>query len=161
MLKMTVDGKQAEAMFDGLLSGLEDLSPAWPQVERIVMDMEREQFKTEGGYGGEKWEPLNKTYAEYKQMRYGNKPILQATGVLMGSLTTKGQGHYYASGPNFVEVGTTVPYGAYHQRGHESPTRLPKRTVVPVPNQDTGAKIADVILAFLLKKMRLKLTTGK
>ncbi len=158
MLNLKVDNSEAVLMLEGLLAGIDDFSPAWPKVEQIVMDMERQQFETQGEFGGEEWEPLNETYAEYKRKTYGSTGILVATGMLKGSLTTKGgAGHYYNAGPNFVEIGTLVPYAGYHQRGHETPTRLPKRTVIPIPPKPVGEDIADVLQAHIYQKMRSRL----
>jgi phage gpG-like protein len=157
---LKVDTKEAELMLEALVEAVEDFSPVWPKVERIIMDMERQQFKTEGKFGGEEWAPLNESYAEYKRKVYGSKGILVASGTMMQSLTSKGQGHYMNSGPNFVEVGTTIPYAGYHQRGHETPTKLPKRTVVPMPPKPTGQDIADAIMAFMVLRMRQN-TRGK
>lgn len=146
-------------MLAGLLDGVQDFTPAWPRVERVIMDMEKQQFLTEGEYGGDKWEPLNETYAAYKRSRYGSKGILVATGIGLRSLTERGaQGHYYNAGPNFVEIGTTVPYMAFHQRGNE---KLPKRTVIPVPPKEVGEAIVDIFLAHIFQRMRAALGKGQ
>lgn len=152
MIGLKVSTEDAEKMLASLETAINDFTPVWPKVEKIVMDMEREHFVTEGEYGtGQKWEPLNDSYAEWKRKTYGPKPILQRTGLLFQSLTTKGQGHFFRSGPNFVEVGTSVSYAGFHQRGNAN---LPQRTVVPVPPKEIGEAIADVFMAYIFSKMR-------
>lgn len=150
MITIKVDGQQAEQMMRGLVAGVEDFTPVWPKVEQLIMNMETEQFESEGEYGGEKWEPLNDSYAEYKRRSGGDQGILVSSGVGRASLTTRGKGHYYNAGPNFVEVGTSIPYMSYHQRGNAN---LPKRVVVPVPPKDVGSEIRFALLAHVFLKM--------
>ncbi len=159
---MSVDVAEAEALMKELRAAVDDFTPAWPKVERVVLDMERRQFETEGAYGGERWEPLNPSYAELKRREHGELGILRRNDVLFTSLTRKGAlGHFYNAGPNFVEVGTTIPYGEYHQRGHESPTRLPRRKVIPTPPREIGEAIADILLAYILQRARRAASGGR
>lgn len=150
MLSVKVDNADAVKLLSGLMEGVQDFSPVWPKVERIVMKMEDEQFESEGKYGGTDWEPLNRTYAEYKAKVYGDRGILVRTGIMRTSLTTKGgAGHYYNAGPNFVEVGTTIPYAKFHQRGN---AKLPRRVVIPSPPEEIGSAIRFAVLEHIFKK---------
>lgn len=65
-----------------LLAGLTDLRPFWPLVVPAFIRWMREQFDSEGDWGGEHWAPLSPDYLAYKMQRYPGKPILQATGEL-------------------------------------------------------------------------------
>jgi hypothetical protein len=162
VINLSVDTSEAEAMLRGMGVAVDDLTPAWPQVEKIVMDMERQQFDTEGAYGGEQWEPLNEGYAAYKRRQYGDSRILRATGATFKSLTQRGApGHYYNAGPAYVEVGTTLPQAGWHQRGHDKPTPLPRRVVIPVPPKEVGEAVADVVLAHMLRLGRKEMEKGR
>ena len=150
------DGGMAKAL--GELSGIiSDFSPVWPAVDKIVADMETQQFESEGEYGGQAWEPLNPTYAARKQRERGGDGILVASGRMRRSLIdTRDPEHYFVSGPNFGEFGTRVPYAMYHQSG--TSRGLPKRTVIPVPPGEIGEAIVDAFQAHIWKRLRGFLT---
>lgn len=65
-----------------LLAGLTDLRPFWPLVVPVFIRWMREQFESEGDWGGAHWAPLSPDYLAWKMQRYPGKPILQATGDL-------------------------------------------------------------------------------
>jgi phage gpG-like protein len=98
--------------------GLSDYRPIWPIIEDDFYAQVKDQFKTEGEEGGDKWAALSEEYAEYKEAHFPGKPILQRTGDLMASLTN-------ANDPNAVRIeerkaltlGSRIPYAIYHQKG--------------------------------------------
>jgi phage gpG-like protein len=126
--------------------GLSDYRPIWPLIEDDFYAQVKDQFKTEGEEGGEKWAPLSgvyrladegqgrdsggrftgkkrggqaiEGYAAWKEVHYPGKPILQRTGDLMASLTNPND-------PNTVRIeerkaltlGSRIPYAIYHQTG--------------------------------------------
>lgn len=107
--------------------GVTDYRPIWPVIADDFYAQEKDQFRTEGAEGGERWEELSPEYAAWKEASYPGKPILQRTGDLVGSLTS-------ASDPNAVKVeerktltlGSKVPYAIYHQ-SPKPRTVLPRR----------------------------------
>lgn len=107
--------------------GVSDYRPIWPVIEDDFYAMEKDQFKTEGVEGGDKWQPLSAEYGKWKETKYPGKPILQRTGDLVKSLTS-------GSDPNTVKIearktltlGTKIPYAIYHQSPGPR-TKLPRR----------------------------------
>lgn len=111
--------------------GVTDYRPIWPVIEDDFYAQEKDQFKTEGAEGGEKWQELSAAYWEWKEAHYPGKPILQRTGDLERSLTS-------GSDPNAVRreerktltLGSRVPYALYHQLGTK---RMPARPEIQLP----------------------------
>ena len=96
--------------------GVTDYRPIWPVIEDDFYAMEKDQFRSEGAEGGERWQELSAEYAEWKEARYPGKAILERTGDLKASLTS-------GSDPNAVKIekrkmltlGSKIPYAIYHQ----------------------------------------------
>jgi hypothetical protein len=57
-----------------------DLRPFWPLVVPLFVRWMREQFESEGGWGGDPWAPLTPDYAAWKAEHYPGRSILYATG---------------------------------------------------------------------------------
>jgi phage gpG-like protein len=98
--------------------GISDYRPIWPVIEDDFYAQEKDQFKSEGVEGGDKWEALSPAYALWKEAHFPGKPILQRTGGLYDSLTN----------PNSVNgvrreerktltLGSALPYALFHQLG--------------------------------------------
>ena len=98
--------------------GVADYRPIWSAVEDDFYAQMKDQFKTEGEEGGDKWQALSPEYAGWKEAHYPGQAILQRTGDLYNSLTT-------STDPNAVCVeqrktltlGSRVPYALFHQTG--------------------------------------------
>lgn len=125
-ISLEVDGvaefDRTFARYDAVFS---DLTGIWPDVRDEFHKIEAEQFASEGSAGGGgRWKDLSDRYKAQKIKRYGSKPILQASGALMESLTGDGPGSYYSATKTEMAVGSVIPYGIYHQRGGG---KLPKR----------------------------------
>jgi len=96
--------------------GVADYRPIWGVIAEDFHEQEKDQFKTEGAEGGEKWQVLSEAYAGWKAAHYPGTRILQRTGDLERSLTKAGD-------PNGVRVearktlklGSKIPYAIYHQ----------------------------------------------
>jgi phage gpG-like protein len=111
--------------------GVADYRPVWPVIEDDFYAQIKDQFKTEGAEGGEKWAPLSPEYAGYKEAHFPGKPILQRTGDLYESLTNPNS----ANGVRKEErktltLGSTIPYAVFHQLGTEN---MPARPEVVLP----------------------------
>jgi phage gpG-like protein len=154
MIQVQWDASRLEMRLGGLFSGLRDLRPAWGSVHRIFLDFMKRVFAREGQYGGPVWVPLNPRYAAWKRRRYGDRPILQATGALYRSFTDEQDpAHVYRSGPDFMETGSSVRYARAHQWGYP-PRHLPARPMIREFTKEEGARAADALLAHVLKSMR-------
>lgn len=102
--------------------GVNDYRPIWPVIEDEFYAQEKDQFKSQGAEGGARWAPLTEEYAEYKEVRWPGKPILERTGDLVRSLTLPND-------PNAVRIeerktltlGSRIPYALFHQMGTRTP----------------------------------------
>lgn len=93
-----------------------DYRPIWSVIEDDFYAQEKDQFKTEGSEGGEKWQPLSPAYAGWKQRHFPGKPILQRSGDLEKSLTTGDDPNSVKiEGRKVLTLGTRLPYAIYHQ----------------------------------------------
>lgn len=134
-ISISVDGEdQYKRAFSRLDAVFDDLRPIWPDVRAAFWKIESDQFESEGQKGASgKWAELSARYKRQKIRRYGaDKKILEASGALKASLTSDGPGSYYADSPNEMAVGSTIPYGIYHQRGGKN---LPKRKPIDLSNE--------------------------
>lgn len=134
---------ESERAFALLLAGLTDLRPFWPLVVPTFIRWMRQQFDSEGDWGGEHWAPLSPDYLARKMQLYPGKPILQATGELRRAASTPRR---RATG-QFLEliIDDFGPHGGsspravapYHQFGGGSSEiggeegRPPRRELIP------------------------------
>lgn len=134
------------------VDGLPQTVAAFKRVERGVVDMRqlgtwkwvasefykilKEAFSSEGSSGKSgKWAPLKPAYAAVKSKKYGNMPILQASGKLYKSLTSAGaDGAVFEETANELTIGSSIPYGGYHQRGT---SRMPAREPISLTESQT------------------------
>lgn len=151
-VSIEVDGvPEFDRSFTRLDANFDDLTPIWPAVRQKFYDIEAEQFDSEGGKGGSgHWKALSAHYAAKKVAMYGQKPILEATGDLRASLTGPGAGSYYWSDKHEVAIGTTIPYGMYHQRGAG---KLPQRKVISFSDEQKQDLMKTIQLE-LVKQLR-------
>lgn len=71
------------------------------------------------------WKPLTSAYEEIKRKKFGEQPLLVATGVLKRSMITKGaEGNITLISSNRAVFGSTIPYGKFHDEGT---SKMPKR----------------------------------
>lgn len=115
---VTVDGVEMVLRGFNRLERIDDFRPLWGNVIGEFHQIEAEQFMSEGAAGGAKWAPLKKPYADYKEVAYPGQPILQATSELRESLIeTDALGAVVRPGQEELVIGTSIPYGLFHQRG--------------------------------------------
>jgi len=156
MLKIEVDGAGMTTLLDNLRTAVDDFTPVWPQVRQIFMAFMVKHFESEGSYAGVGWVPLSPAYAARKARLAPGKTILRFHDTLYKSLTKSGDANQvYRTGPSFMEFGTRVFYARIHQTGSlKVAGRPPKRVVLPLPTQNEGERIADAMMAFMLKRAR-------
>lgn len=130
---------QMDRGIDRFSHGVSDYRPIWPLVEDDFYAQVKDQFKSEGAAGGEKWQALTDEYAGWKAVKYPGKPILQRTGDLYKSLTS-------GSDPNAVKreerktltLGSSVPYAIYHQSPAPRKSTLPRRPEIMLTEKFKG-----------------------
>lgn len=112
-----------------LRTDIADWTPFWrdvfaPTFYRWV----QQDFVLEGGGSGSSWAPLSPAYAAWKQQHYPGKGILVRSGALKASLSGPDADQaIFRPTPTSLEIGSTVPYGIYHQLGGRLPQRPPLR----------------------------------
>ena len=156
-VEITVEGSnQLIASFAQVEKGLDfrELG-TWDAVASEFYKIEKEQFDSEGGAGKSgKWKALKPEYAKRKQKKWGNVPILHASGEMMRSLTSRNApGAVLEKTADELTLGTTIPYAGYHQRGGK---RLPKRP----PVDPTDAQV-DRLSKVIQGKMKQLIANAK
>ena len=136
MLRFTVEvmgEEQVLRAFSRFGDAVKDLTPFWPTIADDFRELEEKQFDTQGGSGSGGWTALSPAYATWKARHYPGKGILVRTGALRSSLTTGGAGHIEKKSADRLEIGTSVPYAIYHQKGTR---KMPKRPPVELSEAD-------------------------
>jgi len=111
--------------------GIADYRPIWPVIEDDFYAQEKDQFRSEGEEGGDKWSELSPDYAAWKEGHYPGKPILQRTGDLYDSLTNPNSTNAVRREERkSLTLGSTLPYALYHQTGTEN---MPARPELQFP----------------------------
>lgn len=144
-ISVTVDGIETLTRSFNRLDKIDDWRSIWPNVIGEFHTIESEQFASEGAAGGEKWQPLKAVHKEFRH-------ILQDSGALHDSLTdSEAFGAIVRPGENELTLGTSVPYGIFHQRG----TRrgLPQRKVISLGEQQKR-RIQKAVQAGLVRFVR-------
>jgi len=118
--------------------------PAFQQIAARFALIMKEQFDTEGGRAHQ-WAALSPGYAAQKELRYPGKPILQASGALMKSLTHEPFGVEGATATEMV-LGTDIPYAIFHQLGTKG---MPARPVVDLTVIDR-LEMAHIVQHYIL-----------
>ena len=127
----------------GTVDGVERLNRAFNRTEGFVTDMrnfapgisaefykaEEEQFDSQGSKGASgKWAPLSKAYERFKAQQFPGKGILEATGALKASLTSReALDAIFSATKDEIVLGTKTPYAVAHHRGTG---RMPARPVI-------------------------------
>lgn len=112
----------------GFLRGgdrLRDMRPAWHEIHDLLLTEWDTQFATQGGRASGGWAPLAESTVRRKRAMNMDNGILQRTMRLRDSLTEKGHSdHVLKLTKDELVVGSSVPYGPFHQGGT---ARMPAR----------------------------------
>jgi len=77
---------------------------------------------------GLRWPQLNEDYAKEKAKKWGDRPILVASGTLLASMTAEGApGNITVIGKAGAVFGTSIFYGIYHDSDEPRKGNLPRR----------------------------------
>jgi phage gpG-like protein len=129
-LTLTMHGEaQVDRTLARYADNVQDATDLWGELADRFASANRRQFASEGRYGSGGWPELSPAYAKTKARKYPGKPILEASGDLMESLTSRPFG-VEALLPGSMVVGSGIPYGRYHQQGGGN---LPRRRPVELP----------------------------
>lgn len=117
-------------------AAVHDFTGFWRDVlAPFFFEQVQRAFDTEGAATGSRWARLSPAYATWKRRHFPGRKILERSGRLRRSLrwntgrfSVGGRGNVGPEGiyrpfPDALEVGTSVPYGIYHQQGARAPQR--------------------------------------
>jgi phage gpG-like protein len=140
MTTINIDIQGLSRLHSGLSQverGLTSLRSLWDRFAKEFYSEEKKLF------AAAPWKPLTPAYEKRKRAKYGDKPILQATGRLLGSLTEQGaEGNVHRVDDQSAEFGSAVPYGVFH---HES------RPPLAEPDEDRYGTLAGEYVAGIAK----------
>lgn len=108
----------------GIQADLADLRPFWSRMRPIFGSWMREQFRSEGAWGGSRWRPLTDSYAAWKARRYPGRGILVATG----GLRRASEGASMRATASHVAFTINHPVAPFHQFGT---SRMTDRPIIP------------------------------
>lgn len=131
--------------FRGVERGMLDFRDlgTWDEVQRRFYQIEKEQFGSEGAAGKSgKWAALTSPYREIKQKRYGEQPILQATGRGYKSLTSANSDSVVEKRPQELVLGSRLPYMKFHQTGTR---RMKKREPISLTPEQERRMVVEPI----------------
>lgn len=129
LLHLEVEGEvQVSRMLSRTTERVKHLGPFYDEAAKILSRSVKEQLSSEGGRSEHTWQPLSPGYAEWKQRRYGNAPILEASGTMRRALQPT---------PEVVpddKIFWSVPfYALFHQRGTR---KMPQRRILDLNESD-------------------------
>lgn len=147
-ITMTIMGeKQLARGFSRFGEGIKDLRPVFEEIHADFVRIEREQFASEGGRSGQRWQALSATYAEWKAKRFPGMPILQLTGGLLGDMT---DGLKVSMDPMLLVMEPSLDRALWHQK---STARMPARKVVALTEADKRGWV-KLIHSFIYRKAK-------
>lgn len=129
------------------VEALADLSEVFNEtIDEVIIPHFREQFETQGGG---RWAPLSPSYARRKRKRYGDRPILQATGETVRAFTVPGAPHQIRQvGPSDAYFGTDLAKAAFQQNA----SGRRRRKII-----DRVGELRKKVRAFIASKLAEKL----
>jgi len=147
-----IDGEEQFDRAFNRLDHISDLRSIWGDVADEFYKIEAEQFASEGSAGASgKWAPLSALYAKSKIVKFPGKTILRRTDSLFASLTGKeAPGAIFRPMESELQLGSSVPYGIYHQRGT---SRMPARKPISM-SEDQKRRMQKAIQKGLVQFIR-------
>lgn len=130
-LKFTIEGEtQVSRAFQLGEEAVGDLRPAFEVIGAQLRKGVVGQMSSQGGRGGDPWQPLSPGYKAWKDVHYPGRPTLVRTGDMRAALLSPQAVHASAQRLIF-EPDTDV--AAYHQKGDGT---LPQRRVLQLTGAD-------------------------
>lgn len=131
-----------EAKADLILLQFADMNKVMEECADMMFMSVMQNFKVEGR--PDKWKTLSADYVKTKQRKFGNKPILQASGAMMNAIQKASTGN---TATVFVS-NDAIPYAKYHQTGTKN---MPARVFMLFQDADRRAimnKLATRVITF-------------
>lgn len=131
---------------------LEDLRPFWPLLVPVFIGWMRDQFSSEGGWGGQQWAPLSPAYAVEKARTHPGRSILIREGDLRRAASEPRR----EATPRTLTLWIDDPKVDYHQEGTE---RMPARPLIPEPLPAAAVRdvdrAAEEYVSTLIRRLQL------
>lgn len=126
-----------------------DFRPFWEgRFKALWYEERRRDFALEGLATGSSWARLSPAYAAWKAQHFPGAPILTRTGALRAALSAPdAEGSVWQPTATALTVGTTVPYGLYHQRGTRRMPQRPPLRLWPGFGRVVGKQLQEVVVA--------------
>lgn len=126
-MEVVIDRTSLDKAVGDLSARMRDPVRLFDEIASYFNALERQIFNQEGAFRGARWDENSPGYAAKKRAHYGGKPVMELTGALRQSLTTKG-------GPGTVRditadtlvVGTSLSYAAKHHEGSSDDFYIPE-----------------------------------
>lgn len=122
-IRIKIDSADAERDLQRLALFLSDLRSLWPKVVPLFVGWMRQQFETEGAFGGAPWAPLAFSTTQRKAGLGLRPQILQATGAMKDAASRPSRRVTARS----LTLTITDPKLQYHQSGTPN---MPARPLV-------------------------------
>lgn len=121
----------------------QDLTEAWPRVQRYIADVEDEQFSSRGARLGTPWKPLQPEYRLWKATKGHNRSPLVLTGGLRASFLGKGRWAIKDTNRKTAKFGSRHPLAHIHQSGTDG-GKIPARPML-VATAELRAQIQEIL----------------
>jgi len=128
-------------MLDRFRANVSDASPAFERMADHQATVWRRNFNSEGSYNSGGWSPLSADYGAWKAKNYPGKRILELTGDLKDSLTSRPFGVDEITDTKMI-IGTAVDYAKYHQQGTAN---MPARPPIGQTTRDDTKEFAKML----------------
>jgi hypothetical protein len=149
-VRITVHAEDAERQIRFLALGLSDLRSFWPKVVPLFISWMREQFDSQGGFGGQGWAPLAFSTVQRKAALGLRPQILQATGAMKGAASRPSRSVTSRS----LTLTIDSPYAGFHQEGT---SKMPARPLIfedlPGPAERDLEEAAEDYVQDLLRRL--------
>jgi phage gpG-like protein len=150
--KLDIAGKaEIDRGIDRFSRLVDDYRPVWAEMKDTFLIIERAQFESEGAAeseSGSKWAPLSPAYAAAKEHRFGEMPILMATGELYEGLTDEHSPNFvFESFERFMTIGTRVKHAIFHQLGTK---KMPQRKEIGF-KEETKRRLMKLMQTYMVQ----------
>ena len=124
---------QLSRAFETGIEGFLDLRKPFNTMADEFFESMAGVFSAEGAFEERsRWQKLSPAYARWKARHFPGRKILERTGRMKTSLTTRGgPDNVLEITPRSLSIGTRVSYAMHHQKGTP---RMPMRKIIELTN---------------------------
>ncbi|MCA1492713.1 phage virion morphogenesis protein [Ensifer sp. NBAIM29] len=132
--KARLEDAAARAQLQSLIDRMENREGFLKNVGEHLLNSVRDNFESESGPDGEKWQPLSPVTIALRERRgIGRAPILRVSGRLVGS-------YNYRASNDDVRIGSSLVYAAIQhfggEAGHGRKGKIPARPHLGISSAD-------------------------